>query len=72
MIYIEAGIGYIMVSLIEETKMETCAGCGCSVPAEVAWYEQGEPICPKCFDAEYGGDSYPSYERLDNFDPAGH
>ena len=52
--------------------METCAGCGCSVPAEVAWYEQGEPICPKCFDAEYGGDSYPSYERLDNFDPAGH
>ncbi len=59
--------------------METCAACGCSIPSEVAWYEQGEPICPKCFDAEYGtdladgdDDSYPSYERLDNFDPAGH
>ena len=36
--------------------METCAACGCSVPAEVAWYEQGESICPKCFDVEYGTD----------------
>ena len=39
-----------------ELNMETCAGCGCSVPSDIAWYDCGEPICPICFDSEYGTD----------------
>ena len=36
--------------------IETCFGCGCAVPEDVAWYDCGQPICPICFDIEYGTD----------------
>ena len=36
--------------------METCIGCGRAVPADVAWYDCGQPVCPICFDAEHGTD----------------
>lgn len=46
--------------------MEICAGCGHAVPAEVAWYDCGLPICPKCFDTEHGTDLA---DRDDDFNP---
>ena len=47
-----------------------CSDCGCTMPSSEAEYIDvgGDPICTDCFDEVYPS----SYERLDNFDPAGH
>ena len=50
-----------------------CANCGRTMPSSEAEYMDidDDPICAGCFDkACPPGDIF--YERLDNFDPAGH
>ena len=55
------------------TDTFVCADCGRTMPSSEAEYIEinDDPICAGCFDEVYpSGDIF--YERLDNFDPAGH
>ena len=76
MIYIGINAGYNAVSLLRKLIMTdtfVCANCGRTMPSSEAEYIEinDDPICADCFDEVYpSGDSF--YERLDNFDPAGH
>ena len=71
-----ASLMWIMYnSVIQSTEiimndLIMCSDCGCTMPSSEAEYLDvgGDPICTDCFDEVYPS----SYERLDNFDPAGH
>ena len=76
MIYIGINAGYNAVSLLRKLIMTdtfVCADCGRTMPSSEAEYIEinDDPICADCCEELYPSDVL-YYERLDNFDPAGH